>query len=306
MKLSKLHLLIIAFIYIFVVDFSVLQASSKHHNPTEYKYELAVCTIFQNEAKYLEEWIEFHQLVGVQHFYLYNNKSSDNYLDVLEPYVRSGVVEIVDWPGTSKWEWNDTQKNAYKDAIGKTKNVVKWLAIIDSDEFLFSTTHRDLKAFLKLYEKYPAVVVNWQCFGTSGIAKIPEDKLMIELLVNKAEVDHYDNHYIKSIVRPKYTIKSKGRIHHFIYKDHKHAVNADYQVVKNFRTPNVSIDKIRINHYRTRDEDHFVNVKLPRLRQWYENDSKYFYEDHNVIYDDTILQFVDELKERMNARPDLR
>lgn len=40
----------------------------REHTPSEAdcKYALAVCSIFQNEAAYLPEWIEFHKLVGVQ------------------------------------------------------------------------------------------------------------------------------------------------------------------------------------------------------------------------------------------------
>jgi hypothetical protein len=31
---------------------------------------LAITAIFQNEAPYLKEWIEFHLLMGAEHFYL--------------------------------------------------------------------------------------------------------------------------------------------------------------------------------------------------------------------------------------------
>ena len=39
----------------------------------EYKYTICICGIFRNEGKYLDEWIKFHLLIGVEHFYLYNN-----------------------------------------------------------------------------------------------------------------------------------------------------------------------------------------------------------------------------------------
>ena len=34
---------------------------------------LSVCAIYRDEAHYLAEWIEFHRLVGVERFFLYNN-----------------------------------------------------------------------------------------------------------------------------------------------------------------------------------------------------------------------------------------
>ena len=33
-----------------------------------YDYEFAICTIFKNNASYLKEWIEFHRMMGVEHF----------------------------------------------------------------------------------------------------------------------------------------------------------------------------------------------------------------------------------------------
>ncbi len=264
-----------------------------------YKYNLAVCTIFQNEARFLKEWIEFHKLAGVEHFYLYNNNSSDNYLEVLDPYIKTGDVELVHWSNDKKG-WNETQQNAYKDAIKKCKNTVRWLVMIDCDEFVFPVLGDNISDFLKNYEQYPALVVNWQCFGTSHVYRIPDDKLMIEMLVNKADPDHYDNRYVKSIINPKSTITGKSQVHHFYYHHNKSAVNADYVEVKNFRSPYVCVDKIRINHYRTRDEEHFINVKLPRLKKWYEdNAARCFFEDHNQVFDDAILRFVPALKKKI-------
>ena len=43
---------------------------------------------FKNEAPYLREWIEFNHIVGVDHFFLYNNNSEDNYEEIIEPYVK--------------------------------------------------------------------------------------------------------------------------------------------------------------------------------------------------------------------------
>lgn len=47
------------------------------------KQFLAVCVIIKNEARYLAEWIVYHQLVGVDHFYIYDNNSEDDLAGVL-------------------------------------------------------------------------------------------------------------------------------------------------------------------------------------------------------------------------------
>ena len=40
----------------------------------EYKYNLAVMLIVKNAAQYMDEWICYHKLVGVEHFYIYDNE----------------------------------------------------------------------------------------------------------------------------------------------------------------------------------------------------------------------------------------
>ena len=53
---------------------------------------LALCAIFRDEALYLEEWLQFHHIHGVEHFYLYDNGSADDPLGVLDPWVGRGAL----------------------------------------------------------------------------------------------------------------------------------------------------------------------------------------------------------------------
>src|SRR5690242_4063175 len=64
-------------------------------NPKAY---LAVCGIFKDEAPYLAEWIAFHQAVGVDPFFLYDNASTDEWRRVLAPALARGDVEVIPWP----------------------------------------------------------------------------------------------------------------------------------------------------------------------------------------------------------------
>ena len=57
---------------------------------TETEYLLSICAIFKNEGHYLKEWIEFHKLQGVEHFFLYNNNSTDDYEQVLYQSLNEG------------------------------------------------------------------------------------------------------------------------------------------------------------------------------------------------------------------------
>src|SRR6185437_4229751 len=58
----------------------------------DFKYPLAVCAIFREEAPFLDEWIAFHHGIGVRHFYLYNNFSSDHFRQVLANCPRTATA----------------------------------------------------------------------------------------------------------------------------------------------------------------------------------------------------------------------
>lgn len=130
---------------------------------SEKKYNVSICAIFKNEAPYLREWLEFNHLVGVEHFYMYNNNSDDNFRIVLEPYINSGLVTLIEWP------YNQMQMEAYKDCIKKYSSETKWLGFIDIDEFIVPKSTDNIYDFLKPFEKKSgAVNIYWRLFGTSG------------------------------------------------------------------------------------------------------------------------------------------
>jgi Glycosyltransferase family 92 len=66
-----------------------------------YKYDVSVCTAtgYASRRK-LVEWIEYHKLLGVQHFFIYDMASfgsKQKVKDVLADYLAEGTVTIVPW-----------------------------------------------------------------------------------------------------------------------------------------------------------------------------------------------------------------
>ncbi len=154
------------------------------------KYTLSICGIFRNEARYLKEWIEYHLLVGVDHFYLYNNKSIDYYRRTLQPYIQAGIVTFVNWPDClTEWEesadrdhWAlSTQLPAYEHAI-KLKAALesKWLVFVDIDEFLVPYEKTTLVEQLQPYDEYAAVTLSRVYYDASKIDTMPKRRLVIE------------------------------------------------------------------------------------------------------------------------------
>ena len=57
-------------------------------------HSLSICAIFRDQAPYLAEWIEYHLLLGIEHFYLYDHQSIDAPINQLAPYIERGIVDL--------------------------------------------------------------------------------------------------------------------------------------------------------------------------------------------------------------------
>ncbi|MBQ4405038.1 MAG: glycosyltransferase family 92 protein [Selenomonadaceae bacterium] len=99
-------------------------------------HNLAVVAILKDEGNYLKEWLDYHLLAGVDHFYLYDNDSSDNQAEVAKPYIEAGLVDYFSLPGKAM------QMVAYNDAVKRFKFHCRYMAFIDLDEFVYPKVDR--------------------------------------------------------------------------------------------------------------------------------------------------------------------
>lgn len=112
-----------------------------------FKYKLSIAAIIKNEAPYMKEWIDYHLAAGVDHFYLWNNDSDDNLLEVLQPYIDNNIVDYHFLTGKC------SQLAAYNEAIQKYRFSSQYMAFIDADEFIFP---HENKSIIEIVEKYLA------------------------------------------------------------------------------------------------------------------------------------------------------
>lgn len=284
------------------IAFASIIAFHKNNHP----HELSVIAIFQNEDRFLKEWLDFYRVQGVDHFYLYNNLSEDDYQDVLKPYIQEGLVELVDWPYASQpgneADWTRIQAEAYRDGLNRANGQSKWVAIIDTDEFLFPK-EGNLKTFLKDYNNSSGLLVNWQTFGTSHVERIPDEQLMIETLLFQANPDSKVNTFCKSIVRPE-AVKTCIDPHSVVYYPWAYGVDPDKYVFpwKFHQSHPVKIDKVRINHYWARDEEFFNTHKLARYENWGNNKQTFMKrnDEANQVENREIISWVAKVRQLQN------
>ncbi|HEY5287389.1 MAG TPA: glycosyltransferase family 92 protein [Solirubrobacteraceae bacterium] len=288
---------------------------------------LSICAIFKDEAPYLSEWIEFHRLVGVERFFLYDNGSGDGGREVVEPWVRRGIVSVAECSiplGEGGQGW------AYADALRRARGRTRWLAFIDVDEFLFSPGPTLLPDVLTDYERHPGIVVNWQVYGSSG-RTTAGDGLVIERFVRRARTRWVRNRRVKSIVDPQRAVRPIGP-HFFEYTDGALAVTEDHEpvrviehrawarrmrrgllrlplietdpyAVRHSSVKGVSVERVRLNHYAVRSQEEFeqktVRHGSSRLAPRY-----FAYHDRNEVHDPALLSCASEVRARLAALQD--
>lgn len=138
------------------------------------KYDVSLCLIFKDEGKFLKEWLDYHLTIGVDHFYLYDNNSTDDFMSVVRPYMERGLVTLIDWP------YQQAQVKCYKHCLETFCNETKWIGYIDADEFICPKYASTIKEWLCHYSKFPAIVIDWLQFGTNGYIEHNYNKNVIE------------------------------------------------------------------------------------------------------------------------------
>ena len=79
---------------------------------------------------------------GFERFFLYDNGSTDDHLDVLAPYIEDGLVTLHDWPMPFLGRQGRAGAiiQAFEDCLGEHRDDARWIAFLDLDEFMFSPT----------------------------------------------------------------------------------------------------------------------------------------------------------------------
>jgi hypothetical protein len=219
--------------------------------------DLAICVIVRDEARYVREWIEFHRLVGVERFFIYDNGSTDRLWDLLHPYWDEGIVQVIRWPGERQ------QLPAYHHAIRSWGRQTQWLAFLDADEFLFSPTLRSLPTVLEQFTDVGAVGACWATFGTGGVHHYYPNRLVTESYWYRSPDPALGRH-VKSIVRSSHAMDRPPRDPHHFYVvgpsvDERHvALNGPFA-----KSPTYEL--LRVNHYAAKSEEE-AEAKMKRRR----------------------------------------
>lgn len=236
------------------------------------KYRLAIGSIFKNESWNLKEWLEHYLREGVEHFYLIDNGSTDNYEEILKPYIEQNIVTLF------KDSRRHVQERVYNTLIKPiAKKETEWLIICDLDEFIYSRKQypRIIDYLNSLSKDVSIVILVWKMFGSSGFIKHPNSivqNMTKRKLYNGQGTTCLGIHdpsfnYTKNIMRIKNIEHIK--IHNtqtikgiFIQSDGKRQMKN--RILQEINERKLQDWALHLNHYAIQSKDFFDTVKKTR------------------------------------------
>ena len=260
----------------------------------KYPFFLAMCAIAKNEGRYLREWIEYHKMLGVEKFYLYDNESTDNTRDVIQPYIDKGLVEYTFFPGKKM------QLKAYKDCVKNHKRDAQYIAFIDIDEFIVPVNHKTIPDYLHSLGKISGVQMNWIVYGSDG-AKTRTDGFVIDRFRSHSLPDEPLNHHVKTIANPR-RILTFFSAHRPVILFGKYVDGDGKRIKESFWTRPIVTSQIRVNHYAIKSYEEFLEKRSRGRARFNRIRGLKFFEnyDRNEVKNDTIMEkYVVELKKIM-------
>lgn len=168
---------------------------------------IALCCIAKMENDYIRFFVEYYQRLHFDKVIIYDNNDPDGekFEDVINDYIQSGFVKIIDFRGRKV-----VQLSAYQNCYDRFNKQYDWIAFFDVDEFLtFSDGSDDIHDFLnqEKFLPYQLIHINWKVYGDNEmldnyggnvidrfVEPLPYDTKMLY-------IDIPEDNQIKSIVR---------------------------------------------------------------------------------------------------------
>lgn len=269
---------------------------------------ICVVAIVKHEEPFLNEWIIYHRMLGVDHFFIYDDDPLFLLKKMLTPHCE--YVTVINWSGLDKnLQGRNNQTKAYTHALENYIREYEWVAFIDADEFIvLPAWDDDITRFLNEFSYADAILLNWHIFGHNGYYDDPKGLITASLTRRKREASIN----IKSITRTKVIIKIITA--HFCHIVYGIRVDANHHNYSKELYEGVS-KRAHINHYQCRSFTRWMarvergDVSLetgdvPKDQQWrYDSELclKQFVttiaRDKNEYIDDYMLRFKSKLEE---------
>ncbi len=206
---------------------------------------LTLVAIVKNEDPYIQEFIQYYKLNGVDHFYFYDNGSHPPLSDFLKD---QPDITVIPFPGEQK------QTSAYNHYIKHFGHLSEWAAFFDIDKFILPKQHPTFRAYLEDQgQNVDCISFNWVIFGNGGHDKKPKGGFVIDHYRYSEGKQHKN---VKSAVRPS-SVKKFLHPHFPNLKWLKKHTNALGSKMKGAENLEECRHVIQLNHYFTKSLEEY-------------------------------------------------
>ena len=229
--------------------------------------KIVVVAMFKNESHVLKEWLDHYLREGVDTFLLIDNDSTDQYMPILEPYLRENKAFLL----------KSKKKNAQAELYNRWLPVAKtfdWVIVVDLDEFVYARNEfKTIKDYLGTVNKdIYKIQIPWKLFGSSGFKKQPNSVIQHFIHRRKYPSEATPTNLNERVVEVKAICRGphlkKIRIHNSeVTNLHQHfSNNEDYKDVYFTLIDETSLNThhLHLNHYRIQSWEFYNKVKMTR------------------------------------------
>ena len=312
----KLLFLCLLFAINLILKFN--QKASKKENKLE--YFCCFCAMGKRENLYSRELIEYYRGIGVEKFVFGDNNlpNTEKLSDVLEDYIKEGLVDILEIFGSTIG-----QGEFYGVMYDKYKKKCKWLTFFDFDEYLkmFSEDGKNIGIYEylsnKKFDKCETVVVNWVMYGDNDLI-YSDNRTTLERFSAAPLFNYTYNYYVKPIVRGDLNkqIFTVNKSHHTpnlevitcdsmgnIQKNLKEAIKPPqhkYAYLMHFNTRSTEeyVEKCKRGYPGKRAADVFTKVKLYFLMNRFTEEKLQYFEKSFQRSFNSIRKIYNKAKKR--------
>lgn len=214
------------------------------------RFNSAICLLIKDENEYINEWLEWHIDAGFDHFYIYDNGSKISIKDsVLEQYLP--YCTFIDYSSGYK----SLQLDCYNHALRTYGPETKWLAFIDTDEFIRTINGQKINDFLQDFEEFDGLYIRWVMYNANGQLR-KDSRPQRERFTQVSTYDRWKP-CGKSMIQPS-KVKRMGTHFPVGTMGQYHIVDGCKKHMRNALTPFSKEDKIVIDHYFTRSLEEWM------------------------------------------------
>jgi hypothetical protein len=233
------------------------------------KYKLSVGALFKNESHSIKEWIEHYLIRGVDHFYLIDDSSTDNYLMEIQEYIDKGIISLF----IANWDrYLGRQKDMYNHYILPKLKETEWLLMVDLDEYMWSPRDLKLTFVLNQAKHIGQMQVEHTIYGSNGYIEQP--KKIVESFIRRShehptQVPGNRKYFVNSLfefssLNPHHAtfVSKEDEEKHFILLDKTYYILNHYNCQSKEFWLNVKCKRGDSDEYRERTEEDFKAVDL--------------------------------------------